>query len=142
MAELPGTPMPTSGWCAVGPCPACGSERMRAVSDGYGTNFLCESCGACWFDSKGWLGRVDPFTCQGCTEQQLEVCRARKLAREEHASRDASAGPPSPDADPAAERQQPDHPRAQLLERRCARATPPHPAAPSGPGRPGRMIVS
>jgi hypothetical protein len=73
--------MPTSGWCAIGPCPACGSEPLRAVSDGRGTNFLCESCGACWFFTMGWLARVDPFTCPGCSESQLHVCRARELAR-------------------------------------------------------------
>jgi hypothetical protein len=60
---------------AVGPCPECASPHLRAVSDGYDTNFLCESCGACWIHSMGWLGRVDPMTCSGCSGEQRTVCR-------------------------------------------------------------------
>jgi hypothetical protein len=90
VADLPAIPVPKSGWRAVGPCPACGSEDLRVVSDGHGANFLCESCGACWFYSMGWLGHVDPFSCPGCSEQQLQVCRARALARGESAPSEAS----------------------------------------------------
>jgi hypothetical protein len=94
VADLPSVPVPTSGG-AVGPCPACGSERMRAVSDGFSTNFLCESCGVCWFYTMGWLGRVDPITCPGCSQQQRNTCRARALARGENASSNATGDPSS-----------------------------------------------
>jgi ribosomal protein S27E len=60
---------------AVGPCPDCASTALRAVFDGYDTNFLCESCGACWFQSMGWLGRVDPGRCPGCSAEQPRECR-------------------------------------------------------------------
>ena len=63
MVEHPGVRMPITGWCAIGPCPDCGAEPMRAVSvQDRETNFLCESCGACWFFTMGTLGRVDPFS--------------------------------------------------------------------------------
>jgi glycosyltransferase involved in cell wall biosynthesis len=65
---------------AVGPCPDCASPGLRAVFDGYDTNFHCESCGACWFQSMGWLGRVDPSTCPGCSAEQLRECRGRVAA--------------------------------------------------------------
>ena len=83
MTDLPGIPMPTTGWSAVGPCPECGAEPMRAVSDGFGTNFYCASCGACWFFTMGVLGRVDPFNCPGCSETQRDVCRARAGSADE-----------------------------------------------------------
>jgi hypothetical protein len=66
------------------------------VSDGERANFLCVKCGACWFHILGWLGRVDPLTCPGCSKEQREVCRTWELVRREregtrgeHASRDA-----------------------------------------------------
>jgi hypothetical protein len=55
MVESPNT----GNWRIPGPCPTCGSPRLRAVSDSDGTNFICESCGDCWFYSMGWLGHVD-----------------------------------------------------------------------------------
>lgn len=66
----------TGGLAALpGPCPACGSA-LRAVSDGYDTNFVCDSCGACWFYSMGWLGRLDPGSCPDCSAQQRQQRRA------------------------------------------------------------------
>jgi hypothetical protein len=66
-----------------GPCPACGALHLRLVWDGFDTNWFCEACGACWFYSMGWFGRVDPGTCPGCSETQLRECQARALLREE-----------------------------------------------------------
>ena len=50
----------------VGPCPRCSNGVLRAVSDGEGTNFLCETCGTCWHPELAWVTRVNPTTCPGC----------------------------------------------------------------------------
>ena len=49
-----------------GRCWECGSPSMRAVSDGYDTNFFCPSCLACWRIVLGHVYRVDASTCPGC----------------------------------------------------------------------------
>jgi hypothetical protein len=67
--------------CLVGPCPQCGNGRLRAVSDGEATNFLCPDCGACWHPELDWVARVDPLTCPGCEH------RARCLAALQPAER-------------------------------------------------------
>jgi hypothetical protein len=56
-------------------CPTCGSNRIRIVSDGDYTNFLCEGCGRCWHVDFGRVSRVDPLSCAGCADQLL--CAAR-----------------------------------------------------------------
>ena len=60
-------------------CPGCGSDRLSLVYDGYDTNFFCESCGACWFVSMGWVSRVNPLTCPACSSQS--ECLARLEVR-------------------------------------------------------------
>lgn len=50
----------------IGPCPECG-RALRAVFDGETTNLLCMTCGICWHDELGWIDRVDPRTCPGCS---------------------------------------------------------------------------
>lgn len=67
-------------------CPGCGGDRLRAVTDGEVTNFLCQGCGRCWHVSLGWVSRVDPLSCPGCPER--EACLALV-----HRDRDAP-GPP------------------------------------------------
>jgi hypothetical protein len=55
-------------------CPAC-TGRLRAVSDGEMTNFLCRQCGRCWHVELGHISRVDPTTCPGCPF--LQSCMSR-----------------------------------------------------------------
>jgi hypothetical protein len=57
----------------IGPCPECG-HALRAVFDGESVNLLCPTCGACWHDELGWLHRVRPETCPGCSLRG--ICRA------------------------------------------------------------------
>jgi hypothetical protein len=49
-------------------CQACGSRRIRIVSDGDYTNFHCEGCGRCWHVDFGRVSRVDPLSCAGCAD--------------------------------------------------------------------------
>lgn len=56
----------------IGRCPECG-HALRAVFDGEATNLLCLTCGICWHDELGWITRVDPKTCPGCSLHG--VCR-------------------------------------------------------------------
>ena len=55
-------------------CPGCNAVGLLAVSDGWDTNFLCPTCGACWHFELGWISRVDPTTCPGCPDR--DVCLA------------------------------------------------------------------
>ncbi len=52
---------------AVEACRACGGHRLLPVSDGELTNFVCEKCAACWHVEAGWMYRVHPATCPGCS---------------------------------------------------------------------------
>ena len=52
-------------------CQTCGSNRIRIVSDGDETNFLCEGCGRCWHVDFGRVSRVDPLSCAGCADQLI-----------------------------------------------------------------------
>jgi hypothetical protein len=52
-------------------CQACGSNRIRIVSDGDDTNFHCEGCGRCWHVDFGRVSRVDPLSCAGCADQLI-----------------------------------------------------------------------
>jgi len=63
-----------SGLGAATRCPAC-LGRLRAVSDGEMTNFLCRQCGRCWHVELGHVSRVDPTTCPGCPF--LPACLSR-----------------------------------------------------------------
>ena len=62
----------------IGPCPECGNGRLRAVSDGEATNFLCGACGNCWHAELDWVSRVNPATCPGCPART--VCLAAQRA--------------------------------------------------------------
>jgi hypothetical protein len=44
---------------APGRCWECGSPSLRPVSDGYDTDFLCESCGSAWHIELGRVARVE-----------------------------------------------------------------------------------
>lgn len=52
---------------AVEACRACGCDRLLPVSDGELTNFVCDNCAACWHVEQGWMYRVHPATCPGCS---------------------------------------------------------------------------
>ena len=52
---------------AVDACRACGCDRLVPVSDGELTNFVCADCAACWHVEQGWMYRVHPATCPGCS---------------------------------------------------------------------------
>jgi len=60
-------------------CPACWSTRVISVSDGAGTNFLCEDCARCWHETMGWVALVDPRSCVDCSLKPrcLEALAAR-----------------------------------------------------------------
>jgi hypothetical protein len=60
---------------SIGPCPECAGP-LRPVFDGETTNLLCAACGACWHDELGWIHRVDPSRCPGCSS--TGVCRAAR----------------------------------------------------------------
>ena len=66
------------GLGVIDTCPACGSNDLFAVNDGRRTNIFCNSCGACWSMSMGWVRRVNPSTCPGCTRRT--ECLARQAA--------------------------------------------------------------
>jgi hypothetical protein len=55
-------------------CPDCGRTEFRVVSDGEAVNFLCLSCQRCWHPEAGYLSRVDPLTCPGCSARSLCLC--------------------------------------------------------------------
>lgn len=48
-------------------CPACTSAALEPVTDGETVNFACSECGRCWRVELGWVQRVDPSRCRGCT---------------------------------------------------------------------------
>jgi hypothetical protein len=52
----------------TGQCPECG-QVLRAAFDGEDTNLLCPTCRICWHDELGWITRVNPKTCPGCSLQ-------------------------------------------------------------------------
>jgi len=61
-------------------CPECGMDDLVAVHDGRRTNIFCNSCGACWWMSMGWVRRVNPSTCPGCGRR--DECLAKQAADE------------------------------------------------------------
>jgi nitroimidazol reductase NimA-like FMN-containing flavoprotein (pyridoxamine 5'-phosphate oxidase superfamily) len=68
---------------AVEACRVCGSTRLLPVTDGESTNFVCESCAACWHVDQGWMYRVHPATCPGCAFKA--ECSRAYLAAAVHA---------------------------------------------------------
>jgi hypothetical protein len=54
----------------LGACLRCGSTRISAVFDLDVTNFLCESCQACWHVESARVWRVDPRTCITCRHRE------------------------------------------------------------------------
>ena len=50
----------------LGACLRCRSTLISAVFDLDDTNFLCESCQACWHVESARVWRVDPRTCITC----------------------------------------------------------------------------
>lgn len=67
----------------IGHCPACGGGDMRAVTDGFETNFLCSSCGKCWHVSFGRASQVDPASCPGC--ERASACLGRLVEQNPNA---------------------------------------------------------
>lgn len=61
---------------SIGPCPECG-HGLRVVTDGETTNLLCPTCGVCWHDELGWIRRVDPETCPGCSSRGICLAAER-----------------------------------------------------------------
>jgi hypothetical protein len=43
---------------APGRCWDCGAPSLTPVSDGYDTDFLCQSCGAAWHVELGHVHRI------------------------------------------------------------------------------------
>lgn len=85
----------------IGRCPACGSERMLAVSNGFETNFLCAGCRRCWSVSLGRASLVDPLSCPGCGHQA--ECRGRlvdEIAHDEAVGDGDDLGPAEGGFDP------------------------------------------
>jgi hypothetical protein len=68
------------GLGVIDACPECHSKDLCAVHDGRGTNVYCNSCGACWSMSLGWVTRVNPSTCPGCGRRA--ECLAKQKADE------------------------------------------------------------
>jgi len=68
------------GLGVIDTCPECGSDDLVAVHDGRGTNIFCKACGACWRMSMGWVTRVNPLTCPGCSRR--DECLAMQAAHE------------------------------------------------------------
>lgn len=67
----------------LGACPDCGAVEWRVVqSHDSAINFLCVACGSCWFHSMGWLTKVDPCACPGCSAAFEAICRERRDPRD------------------------------------------------------------
>lgn len=52
-------------------CPACGSPNLDAVVEDVvqAVHFLCSDCDRCWRVELGYVRRVLPASCLGCTER-------------------------------------------------------------------------
>jgi hypothetical protein len=61
------------GLGVIDTCPECGSDDLVAVDDGRRTNIFCNSCGACWWMSMGWVRRVNPLL--GEAREPIDVPR-------------------------------------------------------------------
>jgi len=57
-------------------CPACGSSELEPVVEAVvaAVHFLCLGCDRCWNVELGYVRRVTPATCFGCTR-----CNARSV---------------------------------------------------------------
>jgi formate dehydrogenase maturation protein FdhE len=53
-------------------CPTCGSGRLEPVVDFVeeGVRFLCTNCDRCWHVELGYVQRVQPGACHGCTQRE------------------------------------------------------------------------
>ena len=51
-------------------CPACGSARLDPVVEAVvqEVHFLCRDCNRCWNVEMGYVQRVAPSACLGCSE--------------------------------------------------------------------------
>lgn len=57
-------------------CPVCASDQLEPVVE-QGTpdvNWLCEACSRCWHVELGFVRRITPSSCFGCSES--ERCEA------------------------------------------------------------------
>ena len=72
-AEMPGATVK-----GLMECPTCGTDDFEAVTDGVSVNLLCTVCHTCWHVELGWMHRVDPRTCLGCSHH--EECLAVQAA--------------------------------------------------------------
>lgn len=52
-------------------CPACGSARLDPVVEGVveEVHFLCRDCDRCWNVAMGYVQRVAPSACLGCSKR-------------------------------------------------------------------------
>ena len=52
-------------------CPECGSADLEPIValEAEQVNFLCGACGRCWHVELGYVSRVRPNACHGCTRQ-------------------------------------------------------------------------
>jgi transposase-like protein len=52
-------------------CPACGSARLDPVVEDVvqEVHFLCRDCDRCWNVEMGYVQRVAPSACLGCSER-------------------------------------------------------------------------
>ena len=58
-------------------CPACGSSELDAVVENVveAVHFLCRACDRCWNVELGYVRRVAPATCFGCTRNDARSVR-------------------------------------------------------------------
>ena len=52
-------------------CPQCGSARLDPVVEDSveEVHFLCRDCDRCWHVEMGFVQRVAPAACRGCSER-------------------------------------------------------------------------
>jgi hypothetical protein len=82
------------GMGVIDTCPECQSHDLCAVHDGRGTNIFCNSCAACWSMSLGWVRRVNPSSCPGCSRRS--ECLARQTAEAQSLVRPSADETPRP----------------------------------------------
>ena len=56
---------------ALARCPGCGSARLEPVVEDIvqEVHFLCRDCDRCWNVEMGYVQRVAPSACLGCSER-------------------------------------------------------------------------
>jgi hypothetical protein len=68
-------------------CPACGSDQLEPVVErgSPDVHWLCDACSRCWHVELGYVHRITPPVCFGCSER--ERCEAVYWADQARAQR-------------------------------------------------------